>query len=117
MRREKCDGAADTLRIGKVLYTDSNGDGKIDALEDSTAATFTLFDDDGDGKVDRLVESAERIATPPIALSDFAPNVTITSGGTIASRVRRDSDHDGKYDVESVTATTSFRITSSSATQ
>lgn len=109
MRRDRCEKASDKLRIGKLLYTDENLDGKIDQLSDSTKGSYDLFDDDRDGKVDRMVESAERVATP-IALTDFAPNVTITSGGTIASRAREDKDHDGKFDVESVTATTAFRI-------
>lgn len=108
MRRDRC--VSDKLRIGKVLYTDENKDGKVDQLSDSTTGTYELFDDDFDGKADRMVESAERVATPPIALTDFAPNVTITAGGSIASRAREDKDHDGKFDVESVTATTAFRI-------
>jgi len=113
MRREKCDRAADTLRVGKLVYTDQNGDGKIDQLSDSSAGTYELFDDDRDGKVDRMVESAERIATP-ISLDDFAESVTITAGGKIASRAREDKDHDGKFDFESVTATTSFQIRTTS---
>lgn len=108
MRRDRC--TSDKLRIGKVLYTDENRDGKVDQVTDSTTGTYDLFDDDFDGKADRMIESAERVATPPIALTDFAPNVTITAGGTIASRARQDKDHDGKFDVESVTATTAFRI-------
>jgi hypothetical protein len=109
MRREKCEKGSDTLRIGKLVYADQNSDGKIDQFSDASAASYELFDDDRDGKVDRLVESAERVAAP-IALSDFAANVTITGGGKIASRSREDKDHDGKFDLESVTATTSFRI-------
>lgn len=109
MRREKC-GKIDRLHIGELLYTDENSDGKVDRFSDATAASYDLFDDDHDGRIDRMVESAAHV-TAPIALTDFAPNVTITSGGTIASRAREDKDHDGKFDVESVTATTSFRIT------
>ena len=60
-----------------------------------------------------MVESAERIGMP-ISLNDFAENVTITAGGKIESRAREDRDHDGKFDMESVTATTSFRIVATS---
>jgi hypothetical protein len=115
MRREKCDKATDKLFTGNLVYEDENADGKVDHFSDLTAATeaaatYDLFDDDHDGKVDRMVEPAERITTP-ISLTDFAENVTITAGGKIASRTRDDRDHDGRFDVESVTATTSFRIT------
>jgi hypothetical protein len=109
MRREQCDKAGDTLRVGALLYTDENGDGKIDQFSDSGAMAYDVYDDDRDGKVDRVVEAAERITTP-ISLTDFGESVTITAGGKIASRAREDHDHDGKFDVESVTATTSFQI-------
>jgi hypothetical protein len=114
MRREQCDRGADMLRAGKVVYTDTNSDAKIDQVSDSTSGTYDLFDDDHDGKVDRMLESPDRIATP-IALTDFAESVTIMGGGTIASRAREDKDHDGRFDVESVTATTSFQITVTAA--
>lgn len=110
MRREQCEKGSDTLRVGSVLYTDQNGDGKIDELSDSTTGTYELYDDDRDGKIDRMVESAERIKTP-IALGDFAEGAKIIGGGKIASRVLEDKDHDGKFDFESVTATTSFQVT------
>ena len=84
MHREKCSGGTDTLSEGALLYVDVDGNGKI--------------------------EAAERLATP-IALTDFAPNVTIMGNGKIASRERQDKDHDGNFDVESVTASTSFVIT------
>ena len=109
MRREKCSGGTDTLFAGALVYVDQDGNGKIDRFSDLGSATFELYDDDGDGKLDRMVEAAERIQTP-IALTDFAPNVTIMGNGKIASRERQDKDHDGTFDVESVTATTSFQI-------
>lgn len=115
MRREQCGTANDMLRIGNVVYKDQNGDGKIDQVSDVGAAAYDVFDDDGDGKLDRILESAERIKAP-IALSDFG-DVTITGGGKIASRERMDRDHDGKFDVESVTATTSFQIGSAASTK
>lgn len=108
MRREQC-GTTDTLRWGKLVYTDQNGDGKIDQFSDSSVGSLELFDDDRDGKLDRMIESADHIKAA-ITLSDFAEKVTITGGGKIASRERQDKDHDGKFDVESVTATTSFQI-------
>ena len=108
MRREQC-GTTDTLRWGKLVYTDQNGDGKIDQFSDSSLGSFELFDDDHDGKIDRMIESAERIKAP-VTLTDFGEKVTITGGGKIAARERKDGDHDGKFDVESVTATTSFQI-------
>ena len=109
MRRETCRGSTDTLFVGKIVFLDQDTNGKIDHVSDSTTGTYEVYDDDGDGKLDRIVESADRITTP-IALTDFAPNVTILANGTIASRERQDMDHDGKFDVESVTATTSFEI-------
>lgn len=109
MRRDQCGTATDTLRIGKLVYKDTNGDRKIDQVSELGAATYEVFDDDGDGKVDRIVESAERIKTP-ISLADFGDSVTIMGDGKIASRERADKDHDGKFDIESVTATTSFKI-------
>ena len=114
MRREKCSGGTDTLSAGALVYADEDGNGKIDRFSDLAGATFELYDDDGDGKLDRMVEAAERLAAP-IALTDFAPNVTITGNGKIASRERQDKDHDGRFDVESVTATTSFQITTMAA--
>jgi hypothetical protein len=109
MRRETCRGSTDTLFYGKIVFLDQDGNGKIDHVSDSSAGTYELSDEDGDGKLDRIVESADHITTP-IALTDFGPNVTILANGTIASRERQDMDHDGKFDVESVTATTSFVI-------
>lgn len=109
MRRETCRGSTDTLFAGKLVYLDQDSNGKIDHYSDLGGATFELYDDDGDGKLDRMVEAAERIKTP-ISLTDFAPNVTIMANGKIATRERQDKDHDGKFDVESVTATTSFLI-------
>ena len=110
MRRETCRGTTDTLFVGLIVFLDQDSNGKIDHVSDTTTGTYELYDDDGDGKLDRMLESADRIKTP-IALTDFAPNVTILGNGTIASRERQDMDHDGKFDVESVTATTSFQIT------
>ena len=115
MRREKCDKVSDTLHLGKVVYTDQNVDGKIDQLQDFTgavddSATYELDDTDFDGKIDRMVESAQHMSKP-VSLTDFGVHVTIAAGGKIASRMREDKDHDGKFDMESVTATTSFRIT------
>ncbi|MDB4937801.1 MAG: hypothetical protein JWP87_4773 [Labilithrix sp.] len=110
MRREQCDRGNETLRAGKIVYTDTNSDSKIDEVSDTTTGSYELHDDDHDGKLDRMVESSDRIATP-ISLADFGGDVTILAGGKIASRVREDKDHDGKFDVESVTATTSFQIT------
>jgi hypothetical protein len=111
MRRDKCDKVSDRLIIGKLVYADENADGKVDQFSNGEAASYDLFDEDYDGKVDRLVESIEHIATP-ISLTDFGENVVITSGGKIATRAREDKDHDGKFDVESVTATTAFQISS-----
>jgi hypothetical protein len=109
MRRETCRGSTDTLFVGKLVYLDQDSNGKIDHVSDLSGATYELYDDDGDGNLDRMVEAAERITTP-IALTDFGPNVTIMANGKIASRERQDKDHDGKFDVESVTATTSFEV-------
>jgi hypothetical protein len=109
MRRERCSRSTDTLYAGAFVYVDQDGNGTIDHLSELGAGTYELWDDDGDGKVDRMVEGAERIETP-IALTDFAPDVTIMGNGKIASRERQDKDHDGTFDVESVTATTSFQI-------
>jgi hypothetical protein len=109
MRRETCHGSTDTLFAGKLVFLDQDSNGKIDHFSDLSDATYELYDDDGDGKLDRMVEAAERISTP-ISLTDFGPNVTIMANGKIASRERQDKDHDGKFDVESVTATTSFLI-------
>lgn len=114
MRREQC-GTTDLLRVGKLVYTDQNGDGKIDQFSDQSTASYDLYDDDRDGKLDRMVESPEHIKAP-ITLTDFAAKVTITAGGKIASRERLDRDHDGKFDVELVTATTSFQVASSTET-
>ena len=110
MRRETCRGSTDTLFVGNLVFLDQDQNGKIDHFSDLTGGTYELYDDDGDGKLDRMVEAAERIKTP-IALTDFAPNVTIMGNGTIATRERQDKDHDGRFDLESVTATTSFEIT------
>ena len=115
MHREKCSGGTDTLSERALLYVDVDGNGKIDRFSDLAGASVELYDDDdddddGDGKLDCMVEAAERLATP-IALTDFAPNVTIMGNGKIASRERQDKDHDGNFDVESVTATTSLVIT------
>jgi hypothetical protein len=103
--------ASDRLTVGKLVYADENGDGTVDHVSSGEAASDDLFDDDYDGKVDRLLESLEHIATP-ISLADFGANVTIVNGGKIASRERADKDHDGKFDVECVTATTAFEVSS-----
>ena len=110
MRRETCRGSTDTLFVGQLVYLDGDGNGKIEHFSDLGAGTYELYDDDGDGKLDRMIEAAELIPTP-ISLADFAPNVTIMGNGKIATRERDDKDHDGKFDLESVTATTSFQIT------
>ncbi len=109
MRRTKC-GKTDELRVGKITFTDHDGDGKIDEVVDLTTARFEAIDDNRDGKVDRIVEFAERMAAPRPSLTDFGDGVEFTNGGTFASRTREDRDHDGKFDVESVTATTGFRV-------
>jgi hypothetical protein len=109
MRREKCDKGGDVLTAGKLVYTDANSDGKIDQFSDTSAASYDLYDDDLDGKLDRMVESAAHIGKP-VSLSDFAESVTIIKGGKIATRERSDKNHDGKFDTESVTATTAFEV-------
>lgn len=115
MRRTKCE-KNDELKVGKVTYTDSNGDGKIDLLVDTTNARYEAYDDDRDGKLDRVVEFEARIAAPPPALSDFGEDVSIVDNGKIESRAREDRDHDGKFDFEAVTATTAFRVRAPSGT-
>lgn len=109
MRRTKCE-KTDEVKVGKITYSDENGDGKIDALLDLTSARYEAYDDDRDGKVDRVVEFETRIAAPPPALSDFGEDVTIVDNGKIESRAREDRDHDGKFDFEALTATTAFRL-------
>lgn len=111
MRRTKCE-RTDELKVGKITYADQNGDGKIDELVDTTTARYEAHDDDRDGKLDRVVEFDARIAAPPPSLGDFGPDVTLVDNGKIESRVREDRDHDGKFDLETVTATTSFRVRS-----
>jgi len=103
MRRERCEH--DTLKIGQVTYEDENGDGKIDAVVD---ANVSMYDDNHDGKVDRVVEEAARLS-PPVSLAEFGEGVSIVGNGRIAERIREDKDRDGRFEQESVTATTSFR--------
>jgi hypothetical protein len=45
-----------------------------------------------------------------VVLTDFAPDVEIVNNGKVESRTREDRDHDGRFDVESITATTSFKL-------
>ncbi|MBX3190435.1 MAG: hypothetical protein KF819_25770 [Labilithrix sp.] len=111
MRREKCRG--DAVRIGTLSYS-AGTSGKIDHVADRGKKAFELFDEDGDGKVDRLIESAEHLV-PAVNLVDFAPDVTILDGGKVATRERVDRDHDGRFELETITATTSFRIRSTVA--
>ena len=107
MRREKCE--SDVLRAGTLVYTATATSGRIEHFADEGAKPYEAFDDDKDGRVDRLVESAEHLEAP-VALADFAPDVSIVNDGKVASRTREDKDHDGKFDVESITATTRFQI-------
>lgn len=110
MRRTKCD-KTEELKIGAITYSDSNGDSKVDQLVDtSNDARYEAYDDDRDGKLDRVVEFEARIAAPPPALGDFGEEVSIVDNGKIESRTREDRDHDGKFDSEALTATTSFRV-------
>ena len=109
MRRTKCE-RSEELKVGKITYSDQNADGKIDELVDTTTARYEAYDDDRDGKLDRVVEFDARIAAPPPSLGDFGQDVALVDNGKIESRVREDRDHDGKFDLESVTATTSFRV-------
>jgi hypothetical protein len=108
MQRERCSSGVDTLRVGAVVYRDRDRDGKIDEITDTGDAGYQLLDEDHDGKVDRMIESVLRIA-PPVALGDFG-DVTIAAGGALESRTREDRDHDGRFEVESIVATTSFEI-------
>jgi hypothetical protein len=108
MQRETCE--SDVLRAGTLVFTAAGVSGRIEHFADEGAKPYEAFDDDKDGKVDRVIESAEHIEAP-VALKDFAPDVTIAKEGKIASRTREDRDHDGKFDVESITATTSFQLT------
>jgi hypothetical protein len=107
MRRETCE--SDMLRAGTQVFTSAGVSGRIDHFADEGAKPYEAFDDDKDGKVDRVIESAEHLEAP-VALADFAPDVTIVKDGKVASRTREDRDHDGKFDVESITATTSFEL-------
>ena len=108
MMRETCE--SDVLRAGTQVYTSAAVSGRIEHFADEGAKPYEAFDDDKDGKVDRVIESAEHIDVP-VVLTDFAPDVTLAKDGKVASRTREDRDHDGKFDVESITATTSFQIT------
>ena len=112
MLRETCE--SEVLRAGTLVYTSASVSGPIDHFADNGAKPYEAFDDDRDGKVDRVIESAEHFDVP-VVLSDFAPDVTIVKDGKIASRTREDRDHDGKFDVESITATTSFSVVEPSA--
>lgn len=107
MRRETC--GSDLLRIGTRVFTAAGVSGRIDHVADEGTKPVEAFDDDKDGKIDRVIESAEHIEAP-VALADFAADVTIMKNGKVASRTREDRDHDGKFDVESITATTSFEL-------
>jgi hypothetical protein len=107
MRRETCE--SDVLHAGTVVYTAAAVSGRIDHFADEGAKPYEAFDDDRDGKVDRVVESAERLEAP-VVLTDFAPDVEIVNNGKVESRTREDRDHDGRFDVESITATTSFKL-------
>lgn len=110
MRRTKCE-KTEELKVGAVTYSDESGDSKIDRLVDaSNDARYEAYDDDRDGKLDRVVEFETRIAAPPPALGDFGEDVTIVDNGKIESRTREDRDHDGQFDFEALTATTSFRL-------
>lgn len=108
MTRETCE--SDVLRAGSQVYASAAVSGRIVRFTDEGAKPFEAFDDDKDGKVDRVIESAEHFDAP-VVLSDFAPDVSIAKDGKVATRTREDRDHDGKFDVESITATTSFELT------
>jgi hypothetical protein len=105
MRREKCE--RDVLRVGTAVYTAATS-GRIEHYVDEGAKAYEAFDDNSDGKVDRVIESAERMGAP-VALTDFG-DVSIIDNGTVASRTREDRDHDGKFDIETITATTRFEV-------
>lgn len=107
MRRETCE--SDVLRAGTQVFTAAGVSGRIVQFADEGTKPYEAFDDDKDGKVDRVIESAEHLADT-VLLSDFAPDATIVKDGKIASRTREDRDHDGKFDVESITATTRFEV-------
>lgn len=107
MRRETCE--SDMLRAGTQVYMAAAVSGRIEHFADEGAKPYEAFDDDKDGKVDRVIESAERLEGP-VVLADFASDVEIVNNGKIASRTREDKDHDGTFDVESITATTRFQI-------
>jgi hypothetical protein len=108
MQRERCPSGADSLRVGVLVFRDRDHDGKIDDVADTSDAGYELFDEDHDGKPDRIVESVLRVS-PPVSLADFG-DVSITAGGALDARTREDRDHDGLFEVESITATTSFEI-------
>lgn len=105
MRRETCE--RDILKIGKTVFTADTGKGRIEHVAEG--ASYEVFDDDQDGKVDRVVESGDRLKTPP-SLADFGPNVSITGNGAVATRTLVDRDHDGRFEIEAITATTSFLV-------
>ena len=106
MRREKCE--SDVLRVGPAVYT-AGATGRIEHFADEGAKAYEAFDDDRDGKVDRIIESAEHLAAP-VTLTDFGPDVSIVDNGKVESRTREDRDHDGRFEIESITATTRFQI-------
>lgn len=75
-------------------------DGRVDAYRGAGFGTFTsLEDQDRDGKVDLAIE-------PAPADVDLTPYgaVRLSPGGSVANRIFEDRDHDGRFEVESLTA-------------
>jgi len=109
MSYEKCPDSAylrfyATANMPVIVYADHDGDGKVDAFRDETGPLYELNDDNHDGKVDRIIEAAERAGE--IDIEAFGEGWTVSNGGRIANRIREDKNHDGTFEVESITAKT-----------
>lgn len=84
------------LKPGESISADHDGDGRIDSFTEANEnGERSIQDDNHDGKVDRIVEDARRI---PDFSFDGVPQ------SEVANRIFEDTNKDGSFDSEAVTA-------------
>lgn len=83
-------------------FSDHSGDGKIDTYRSKIEPIVDLEDRNYDGRVDVKIVPASSVEG--LTLAGFAEGWGISDGGTLANYLMHDDDHDGKFELESITA-------------
>lgn len=84
------------------IYSDHSGDGKIDSYRSAIEPIVDLEDRNYDGRVDVKIVPASSVGG--LTLEGFAEGWGISDGGTLANYILEDDDHDGMFEIASITA-------------